>query len=193
MGTVVISSVTFDIYGTQTGGGGSVEYLTASSTEAATAYLAATPDAQARALVSVARLLNRQRWQGLKTLDAQPLAWPRTSVADSYGNVVDSLSIPVDVINASYELAAMVIADPSLLDKASTAENISSLQAGSVSISFFRREGGARFPTIVEELIGAYLSSSASGGGSSDSLYGIASGTGVESQFDDDDILGVTL
>lgn len=158
MGTVTIGSNTYNVYGTQAD---AVVYLSASLKDAAKAWIAATAATQAASLVEVARMLNRQSWAGAVTVDGQALAWPRQNVTVG-GVAVDSATVPGNVMLASYELAAAVLADPTIVDKTDETQNIASLQAGSVSISYFRPTPGARFANVVQELLAPYLSGSTS-------------------------------
>lgn len=175
MGTVTIGANTYNVYGTQAE---AAVYLAASIKDAPTAWLAASPTRQAASLVEVARLLDRQSWQGTVTVDGQVLAWPRQNVTVD-GVAISSATIPAPILLASYELAAAALADPSIIDKANEDQNIASLQAGSVSVSYFRPTPGGRFANVVQELLAPYLASS-----SGLSSRGFASGTDVESSFD---------
>ena len=123
-------------------------------------------------------MLDRQSWQGAIAVDGQVLAWPRQNVTVD-GVAVSSATIPAPVLLASYELAAAALADPSIIDKADESQNISSLQAGSVSISYFRPTPGGRFANVVQELLAPYLSSSVGL-----TSRGFASGMDAESSFD---------
>lgn len=182
MGTVTIGVNTYNVYGT-------IEdakvYLAASIKDAPTAWLAASATRQAASLVEVARMLDRQGWQGSVAADGQALAWPRQNVTVD-GVAVSSSVVPTAVLQASYELAAAALADPTIIDKADESQNISSLQAGSVSISYFRPTSGARFANVVQELLAPYLSSS-----SGLASRGVATGTDAESAFDSLDVYSV--
>ena len=139
-------------------------------------WQSATEDTKKQALVSATRLLDRQRWRGDKTDSSEPLAWPRTSTG--IDGVEDDI-VPADIVNGSIELALSLI-DGSDVQANSTplAQKLESIKAGSVALTYFRSaEGivasGARFPTVVQELVGRYLA------GSEAALLGVV--TGVES------------
>jgi hypothetical protein len=118
-------------------------YLAASVTVAN--WSTASDDNKGKALVSATRLLDRQLWAvGYTTFDLR-------------------LAVPA-IVSACCELAGMFIdgsTDP--LTSSSTVQTIKDLKAGSVQISYFRIDPAlaARFPTIIQELVGPYLAGSA--------------------------------
>ena len=108
-------------------------------------------------------MLDRQTWQG--TQNGGVLQWPRSGVVDQYGNNVDPNSIPTDIINGSYELSAFLISDPALRDQITNAFNIASFSTGPAHVSYFARQPAGRFPMVVQELVGPYLSRAGNQGG----------------------------
>ena len=163
MGTVQIPASTgpvYQIYDTQAD---ALVYLGASLSANAIAFVAASADNQARALVMAANMLNRQPWQGTITdpVTPQPLAWPRSGLVDQYGVAVPSSTIPQVVINGGFELAAALLVNPALQDSVSTSTNIKQVNAGPVEVVFFSPVVGGRFPTVVMELLGFWLGSMA--------------------------------
>ena len=165
MGTVTISNIAYTIYGDQTS---AVNYLTASLAAAPTAFVAATATKQAAALVMASRMLDRQSWQGTPTgtpaIDSV-LQWPRNNVVDDLGNPVSNGSIPDPILKGCYELAAMLLYDPSLQDQLNASKNIASFNDGPASVSYFRPQIAGRFPMVVQELIAPYLARAANAGG----------------------------
>lgn len=143
------------------------------------AFSSASTTVQDQALVTATRMLDRQNWQGTKTSDAQALAWPRTGVSDREGVAIGSSTVPADIINAQCELALALINNQSVQDSSSNSLNTKRLKAGSAEIEYFRPTRAGRFPTIVQELIGYLLASSAGS-----LLEPYASGTCVESYFE---------
>lgn len=100
-----------------------------------------------RALVSAASFLDGQVWVALADTFAKRDAIPA-------------------FVSASYELAALIAADPDIVTAADQGSNIQSLGAGGANITYFNptssRGGTApRLPPILMRLIGSYLSSSA--------------------------------
>jgi len=134
-------------------------------------------DQKGRYLVTASRLLNRQAWKGTKTVAGQALAFPRTGMNIIPEPVVDAEGLPIDVVNASIELA-LAIADGSEVQNQQTgAERIHSMSAGSVSITNFRGvDIATRFPQIVHELLRPFI------GGTSDTTFGVAKATGVDGE-----------
>ena len=178
MPTVSIDGVDYDVYISQADANA---YLAGQI--AATAWRAETDEDQKdRAIISATRLLDRQLWQGEKTDPAQLHAFPRTGLTypDS-GDAVDSATVPQEVIDATAELASI------MLDGSDVQTNVDpntslvqSLKAGSVAISYFRGEPlASRLPTIIEELLGFWLAGRAT--------YATVTsyGTDRESQFED--------
>lgn len=179
MATVTISATMFQVY---------VDVATADAYMLAAVqgapYRASDADTKARSLVTSTRMLDRQNWLGKKFDPNQELAFPRKNMG--IAGLDDSAGVtPQGIIDGSIELANYLIDGSDVQDEQSTAERISSLAAGSVSISFFRgvdsflgMGGSNRFPLIVQELVGMYLQ-----GG--DSAFGIAKarGTHARSKF----------
>lgn len=109
------------------------------------AWLALGENDRNRALVSAASFLDAQEW----VADFDTFAERDASTA---------------FVNASYELAALVAADPDVVAVADQGNNIQSLGAGGATISYFNptstRGGTApRLPPILMRLIGKHLSS----------------------------------
>lgn len=129
-------------------------------------------------LITATRMIDRQRWQGAKTSEAQALAFPRTGLTDKEGNAVDSGSVPQAVIEAQAELAFALNNDASLETKADTGSNIDQVKAGPVAVSFKRPKSGTRFPVIVHELLSSFLDSELSLG------RGLLSGGADASSFE---------
>ncbi len=117
-------------------------------------------------LVSAADYFHVLPWQGTATgtLNGQPttFAWPRTGVFVD-GVEVDSTTVPSDVLDAWYQLAVLLFADPTLPGKLDQGSNVQSVGGGGVpSVSFFAptsaRQGTAPVvPVIVLRLVGKYL------------------------------------
>ena len=144
----------------------------------ADAWRAADADTQARAGVSATRLIDRQTWLGDKAAESQALAFPRTGLVDAAGADVSSDFTPQQVLDADCELAMAPAAGATVQDQSDTTSLTRRLKAGSVELEYFRQiSGGTRFPQIVQELIGLWLSSNAT------LLSGIASGVDSLTSF----------
>lgn len=144
-------------------------------------WRAADVDSQARALVTATRVLDRQRWKGEKVVADQPLSFPRTDMAITPEPLLRAADdIPLDIINASIELALALVDGLEVQNNQTTNERIRSMSAGSVSISFSRTVAGEvslRFPLIIHELIRRYLA------GGDSSFMAKATGVDAESIF----------
>lgn len=126
----------------------------------ATAWNDAEETTKESALVTATRMLDRQNWDGEKYQDAptQVLDFPRSGLTDSEGNEVDETTVPQEVIDATCELGLALIEDVTVQSDRNTSSNIKKLKAGSAEIEYIRGQSGPRFPTIVHELIGLWLS-----------------------------------
>ena len=190
MGTVTIPTPggsVFDIYGTQAA---AVIYLTGSFSPAATAWLAFTADQKAQTLVAATRMLDLQNWQG-EPVAAYPvpqtLKWPRTGVLRFDGTPVSSATVPPEIENGSYELAALLGATPAMQEQQDQTTNIRSLQAGSASIEYFRPVNGGKFPPSVQSLVAQFLAGGLVGvSANSSGAFSQAFGTQEPSEFTTD-------
>lgn len=176
MGTVSISGKTYNIYGEHTddtqGVDSSVTYFIGQLNTSAWDDAGFTD--QQKALVTATRILDKQRWTGSPTdpNTPQPLAWPRTGVTDCDGNAVATDAVPDEIVFATYELAAAIIADAAVQSEASGGSNVKRTKARdkvgdletereteyftSTSVSGSRTSLG-RFPTAVQEYVKCFL------------------------------------
>lgn len=131
----------------------------------ATAWRAADETTKEMALVTSTRLLDRQAWVGEKTDADQELEWPRSNTGVE--GIEDDV-VPQQVVDASIEIAIALVDGSQMQTQQSTANNIQSLRAGSVGITYFQGAEGSplRFPLIVDELLrGLLVGSGGSGSG----------------------------
>ena len=163
MGTTTIDAVDYDTFGTVAL---ATSYLGGSLSPAAVAWRAAVTDTKGRGLVEATRLLLDE---GLEVEGAD----------------LTTSNAPTNVLRAAYEFAALLVKSPALAAAANQSKNISSVGAGSATVSFFGPEEGGRFPSTVERLIGPYrpVGDAVIGGSYS-------SGTGEESGFEDYGLTG---
>lgn len=75
-------------------------------------------------------------WTGAPATTTQRLAWPRTGMYDQNGNALSSSTIPQDLKDALSELAGQLGLGDRTLDSDVVVQGISSVSAGSVSVSF---------------------------------------------------------
>lgn len=162
-------------------------YTTYASIDTADTYLGAayhatgwsdlTENQKGQLLVTSTRTLDRQKWKGSKEEPDQPLAFPRDGMGISPEPLEDENGLPLDIIDASIELALAISQGSDVQTASSQATRIQSMSAGSVSITYFRNPDGTptRFPTIVQELIQKFL------GGDLTAYYNKATGVDAES------------
>lgn len=160
--TLTIGSNTYNVYA-----------LTADPLADANAYMAAhvnasswtsaTDDRKKMALVSAARMIDRERWSGEVLVGGQSTKWPRTGATNSGDAVADGT--PDDIALGEFEYALALLSDASLLNKNTTASNVSSVGAGSAQVSFFYPLPGTstRWPLPVNDLLAGYLAGAAAG------------------------------
>lgn len=181
MGTVSISSKTFDIYGEQTTdtGGEPISATTYFIGQLNTsAWDAADTATRARALVTAGRIFDKQLWVGSVTDPdtPQPLAWPRTGVPDCDGIAADPNEIPERVVFGSYELANAILIDAEVQTEANTGSNtkrnlnrqkVGDLEVETETEYFSATNSGAtaatRFPTEVQEYVRCYIGGTTQG------------------------------
>lgn len=156
--TITIDTVAYDVYA-------DTDYVTEYMAGAihGDAWAAATEVVQQKACISFTRFLDRQVWQGTKTADDQPLAWPRTGLLYADGSAVDPDTIPTQFLAGFCEGCLALVEGSTVQTESSTESNVASLTAGSVAITFWRGAGGEpmRMPVILDELLGLWLASSA--------------------------------
>lgn len=80
--------------------------------------------------------VRRRQWTGLPATTTQKLAWPRTGMFDANGNAIPSNIIPQALKDMQSELAGQLILADTTLDNAVSVGGITSVRAGSVSVSF---------------------------------------------------------
>lgn len=191
MGTVSISGQDFSIYGEHRVDAGGVQsainYFAAALH--ATSFTGASNLDQQRALVTATRMLDRQAWQGARAGSPQELAFPRTGLVDVDGQPVDSASVPVQIVQATYELANSLLGDAAVQTDRDTGTNIkrerqrdkvAELETETETERFRPTAGSApRFPTIVQELVAPFLAGTLSA-----SSLVFTSGTDVSTLFD---------
>lgn len=125
------------------------------------------PETKARALITATRILDKQCWLGSPAgLSGQVLAWPRTGVSG-----VSENDVPDQIVYGCIELANLILDGSDVADTMRPgAQTIQSLKAGSVAITYFRDAEGlytqnARFPIVVQELVGKLMCGSVGIGG----------------------------
>lgn len=155
MARITIGAVNYDAYADLDY---TNEFLAADFT--ATTWRAETDeDQQKRAIVTAARLLDRQPWPGDKEDEDQLPAWPRTGITG-----LEDGEIPQALIDANALLAKFIHEGSSVETSNSTAGNVRRIKAGSVEQEFFypTAKTGTRLPLPVHELIAGLLATDTS-------------------------------
>lgn len=80
--------------------------------------------------------LTARQWTGTPATTTQRLPWPRIGMYDRNGNAIASNVIPQELKDAESELAGQLIMSDSTLDNTVSVQGITSIKAGSVSLSF---------------------------------------------------------
>lgn len=133
-------------------------YMEAAVGEAADAWRSADETAQGRALVSGTRAIDAQSWKGQKTVADQPGAFPRIGLFYPDGQAVPFDEVPLQVVTASIELAAMLNAGQPISPAAERQATAKRLKAGSVEIENFRQFGPVGiWPPTIMDLLGFWL------------------------------------
>lgn len=147
------------------------------------AWEALTDDDKNRTLVSATSYIDSQQWQGTATGivsgNVTFLQWPRSGI-----DGVDSTTVPTAIVNATFELAVLISADPDLPQGSDSGSNVQSLGAGPAQISFFRplspADGNATvLPPLVDRMIGRWLA------GAAITIAGVITGGSSRSDFRD--------
>ncbi len=175
--TVTVATIAVEVYGGLTA---IKAYHAVSSSPASVRFTALVDDtAKSRRLIDATRYIDALPWVGVATdpaVDSTTLQWPRTDVQIVINGVavdVDPDTVPADILTAVYELAALLVVNPSLTGQADQSSNIQSLAAGPAQVSFFAptsiKDGTATvLPPIIDRLVAKYLNggqgSSARGG-----------------------------
>ena len=144
MGTVTIGGASYDVYGTLAG---AVTHWQAGLGAPAVAWGDANEAARSKALVNAYRLLERQRW------------------LTEYNTFLLRDAV-VKIQEASYEIAGVLLVDPSLLTSETSGKNIKSVGgAGVPTVEFFNPTLGitGRFPINIQELLADYLAGESGG------------------------------
>lgn len=75
-------------------------------------------------------------WAGTIATSTQAMAWPRIGLYDRFGRAIDPAVVPQDLKYAQAELAGQLYISDSTLNNDVLVQGITSIKAGSVSLSF---------------------------------------------------------
>lgn len=163
---------------------------------AADAWLALNDQTATRTMSAATGYLDRIAWLGTATgigEDLQPttLQWPRSGVVVD-GVTIDSTKVPVEIKEATYELAVAILADPEILGRPDQGNNIRSASGGGGSVSYWAPVSAAtgtasRLPYVVAQLVGKFISA-----GSANAPLAFGSAGNATSSMAADQLMTVT-
>jgi hypothetical protein len=113
----------------------------------------------------------RGRFPGYKrTGRAQNLEWPRGQAYDVEGLLIDPESVPIEIINATCEMAVRELANPgSMMPDLDRGGNVRRLKAGSVEIEYGANASARTEFTLIDGMLTNILTTGSGGG-----LFGVA-------------------
>jgi hypothetical protein len=187
--TVTISANTYNVYAlTSAPVTDATTYHTGRVGAGPTAFLAASADNKAKALVTATDWIDRavgSKFSGTETVDGQAREWPRDS-ASCDGVAVTDGTTPDDIAIASFILAGELSVNPGLAMGMGTGSNVKRAGAGTASVTFFQptinSPADTRLPIAAMDLLKCYFDSAGATGAA-----GLASGVDGESYFSEDD------
>jgi hypothetical protein len=127
----------------------------------AAAWSAADSTTKDQALVTATRTLDRSAWAGTKTLNTQPLEWPRSGASDRDGNTLADDDIPTEIREGTYEMAIVLVQNSGAQAGSPSVRTIST---GKTSVTFANPTARSSdpFPAIVCQLVCPLLASAQS-------------------------------
>lgn len=115
---------------------------------------AATDDEKDKALQMATQLLDASlAWHGQAVTETQALAWPRYSAYGRNGYVLSWTAIPVEVQQATAELAQKLLDEDRTADSDAEADGLKRLKAGPVELEFRDDARSKPIPDFVYALV----------------------------------------
>jgi hypothetical protein len=109
---------------------------------------------KARALLLATRLLEtRITWKGAPATTVQALQWPRRGLVNRVGVEVSPATIPVDLKDATSELARLLLRTDKTAENAIATLGITSLKAGPTALTFSDKRIGDAVTRMVPEYV----------------------------------------
>lgn len=119
-------------------------------------WAAASDDDKTRALLWAAQEIDKLRYSGYIAASTQALRFPRTSVYDWDGRLLDSATIPIAVKDAQCRMALHLLRADTTLQES---DDIDALKVGPISIEFNKSGiSGTAMPDDVRSILQAFLS-----------------------------------
>lgn len=179
--TVTIGTGSYSVYAlTSNALSDANNYFLADS--AGTSWASASADDRKKALVTAFRLFERLHWDGAKQVGGQVTQFPRTGLSCDGESVPDG--IPDRLVQGEFEMALLILTDPTILANKTTRSDVRRVQAGTAAVEFFLAPTGEEtiLPTVVMQLVSCFLSGAANSIG-----IAFASGVDLDSVFTDTD------
>lgn len=120
----------------------------------ASTWSAATDPKKQKALMWATRLLDEwMEFDGVATSDTQALQWPRYSAVDRKGWPIDGDEIPTDLVNATAELARLLLVeDRTAFDEDDVPRGFKRIKAGSLELEMDGASRANAKPVIPEHV-----------------------------------------
>lgn len=129
----------------------------------ATDWTGASTANKQKALMMATRLLDETfDWNGQKASDTQALQWPRLGVTDRGGWAIDGDEIPQDLIDATCELARLLIAADRTAED--DTKGFSRIKAGSLDIEIDKHDRTKTTTPTLVRMVTPHLGVSRVGG-----------------------------
>ncbi len=108
----------------------------------------------------------RNQFPGTRTNGrSQALEWPRIDATDAQGVSIDKAEIPIEIIQATCEMAIRELASPgSMMPDMDHGNAVKRLKAGSVEIEYGPNATPGTVFTIIDGILSSLIGSSSSGG-----------------------------
>lgn len=114
----------------------------------------ALPDdaAKEKQLSWATRILDQKtRWKGSKTVEDSALRWPRSNVTDRDGNTIDDDVIPVQVQQATLELAKFLLTND--LTVGADVDYLKSVKIDVIELVYQDKTGQPVLPALINEIL----------------------------------------
>lgn len=119
----------------------------------------ATADDQARALIMATRRIDQETFEGVKAdidPEDQALEWPRELASGPDGHVFDHDELPERLKQATFELALVLLGDPSFLADTGL-EGFEQVAVGDLQVTPRHVQRAAELPESVDRLLRPFL------------------------------------
>ncbi len=119
-------------------------------------WSAAIADDKARALIMATRRIDLEEFEGSRVSEEQALKWPRFGADDADGWWIEQDEIPIQVKQASFEMALALLEDPEGLEDTGL-EAFERVKVGPIEVEPRHLEQADELPDIVRRLLAPFL------------------------------------